>query len=80
MPSLKTIKNWVDDAYNNYLMVEIHETEQAVHLTNESAAHSVDIHPENDEFTITGENYGEAIDKSCDANKDALLETLACTI
>lgn len=80
MPSLETIKNWVTSEYNEYISVYVNQNDNVVRMTNGSAAHYVDIHPDDDTFTLTGERYGDVIDASCDATKHALLETLARTI
>lgn len=77
--TLEMIKEWLDDHYNAALSTYVYDDH--VRLTNGSAGHYVDISIEDDQtLTLEGERYSETIDKSCDAAKDALLNTLSKTI
>jgi hypothetical protein len=51
-----------------------------VRMTNGSMAYSVDIYPEGSSFILGGERYGETVTDSCDANRDALMNTLSRNI
>jgi len=77
--SLETIQNWLDDHYNSAMSTYVYDDH--VRLTNGSAAHYVDIYiADGQSLALEGERYGETIAKSCDAAKDALLDTLSKTI
>lgn len=77
--TLETIEEWLDNHYNAALSTYVYDDH--VRLTNGSAAHYVNIAiADGQMLTLKGERYGKTIDKSCDAAKDALLETLSKTI
>lgn len=75
---LGTVQGWLDATYNDALTA--YEFDEFVRLTNGSGGHMIDIRRDGDEFQLSGRRYGEDIDKSCPATKDALLETLRHTI
>ncbi|QLH82275.1 hypothetical protein [Halosimplex pelagicum] len=77
--TLETIQNWLDENYNSAMSTYVYDDH--VRLTNGSPAHYVDIYiADGQSLTLEGERYGETITKSCNAAKDALLDTLSKTI
>lgn len=79
LPTLETISDWLRETYNS--AISIYEYDDHVRITNGSAAHYVNVYLANGTtFTLEGERYGETITKSCDATKEALIETLEQTI
>lgn len=80
IPTLKDVKEWLEEHYNSALSVYLYEDDH-VRLTNGSAAHWVDIHiADGQSFVLEGGRYGETIAKSCNTTEDALLEALSKTI
>lgn len=76
IPPLTKIERWLETEYNAALSV--YKYDDHVRLTNGSAAHYVDIYVANGQsFALEGEKYGETITESCDATRDALIETLS---
>lgn len=75
MTNTETIVEWLEEAYNSCLSV--YDYNDKVRITNGSAAHYVDVYPQGTSFVLEGEKYGETVNTSCDAEKDALLELMS---
>jgi hypothetical protein len=76
---LEGIEEWLNEEYNQYM--SIYNFDDHVRLTNGSAGHYIDIYIKDDQsLTLKGERYHETISKSCNATRDALMDTLTGTI
>jgi len=66
----------------NYSMavMSVYEYDNYTRLTNGSAAMYVDVRNNSENLSLSGERYGEKIDKQCAPNSESLLDTLSRTI
>jgi len=78
MTTLQDIQERLESEYNRAMSVYVYDT--CVRLTNGSMAMYVDIKPVQDELVLHGERYGERIDKTCERDTDAMMDTLRSTI
>jgi len=61
-------------------VMSVYEYDDYTRLTNGSAAMYVDITDNGETLSLSGERYGEKIDKQCTADSSSLLDTLSRTI
>lgn len=78
MTDIDTIKTWLEEQYNS--AISVYPLEHCARITNGSAGYYIDIYPHGNTFVLEGELYGETVNDSCDATRDALLDRLSTHI